>query len=369
MQKKTWKLITLLLAASLLVSACSVSTTSTADPESVDSSVFASGDRGDTWKSLAAVPTVNGQKENIAALSVRSFSVDPQDSRAIYLASYERGLYYTYNIANGWNKVSGLPEATINAIKVDPKSKCILYAAVANRLYRSNDCGRSWTQSYFDSNSEVAVTEVAVDHYNTDNIYLGTSRGEIIKSIDAGRSWRTIERLDEGIARLEISPLDSRLIFVASAKNKLYSFRSNTETDPNRSADIDANFQVDSWTNLNEVLKDFSLGSNFRDLFISPADGTLFLATSKMILRSPDNGVTWEALNLIQPENDAVVNAFAANPKNSNELYYVTNTAFFRSTDAGTTWTTKKLPTKRPGSDIFVDSSNPDVIYLGTRKE
>jgi len=71
MQKKTWKLITLLLAASLLVSACSVSTTSTADPESVDSSVFASGDRGDTWKSLAAVPTVNGQKENIAALSVR----------------------------------------------------------------------------------------------------------------------------------------------------------------------------------------------------------------------------------------------------------------------------------------------------------
>jgi len=301
-------------------------------------------------------------------VDINAITSDPQDSAAVYLGTVNKGLYYTYNVNNGWNEMKTLGQGTINDVKVDPKAKCTLYAAITNRLYRSLDCGRSWTQTYYDNNPGVSVTAIAVDHYNGENVYIGTSRGDIIKSIDKGVSWRTIQRVNESIARLIISPQDSRLIFVATVKNKIFSFNSSTVTDAKDSANIEKNFTVENWLDLGEVLKDFKLGTSFRDIVVCAADGSLFLATEKAIVRSPDKGVTWENIKLITPEKDAIINAVAVNPKNSQEIYYVTNTTFFRSLDGGVTWITKKLGTTRAGWELMIDFNNPNVIYLGTKK-
>lgn len=354
------------MALALVASACSLSTTSSQNSQTVDSSVFVSTNRGDNWQAAAKVPTTNGQTQNLGNLNVNLITMDPGDSAALYLASFDYGLLYTYNIKDGWKEAAGLPKITINDVKVDPKDKCTIYAAASNRLYRSVDCARTWTESYFDNNAGVSVNAIAVDHYNPKNIYIGTSRGEIIKSLDGGVSWRTIQRLEEGVAKLIISPLDSRLIFVASAKNRIYSFISNTDTNPDRTADLEGNFLVEEWTDLNDVLDQYNLGSTFRDIVVCAKDGAMFLATDKLILRSVDNGITWENIKLIQPEKDAVINAIAVDPQASSNLYYVTNTTFFKSTDGGVTWMTKKLPTKRAGRELLVDFNNPDIVYLGT---
>jgi len=367
MFQKSFKLILALIGLVFVTSACTISTTST-NNQSVDSSLFVTGDKGDTWRSMTAIPSTTSRTGSISDLNVNVMTMDPQDSQAIYLASYDSGLYYTYNITEGWSEVKTLPKATINDIKVDPKNKCILYAALTNRVYRSNDCTRTWTQIYFDNNVGVAVNAIAVDQYNPSNIYIGTSRGEIIKSIDSGSSWRTIQRLEEGVNRLIISPLDSRLIFVATAKNNIFSFNSNSNTNPANSADLEANFIVENWMDLNELLRDYNLGVSFKDIVVNAKDGKMFIATEKVILRSSDNGYTWENIKLIQPEKDAIINAIAINPQDSNVIYYVTNTTFFRSSDAGATWTTKKLPTKRSGRVLLIDFKNPNVIYLGTKK-
>ncbi len=368
MSTKSLKLILPLFGLILFTSACSISTTSTGNTQSVDSSFFASADRGDTWRSMTAIPSTSGSAGSISNINVNVMTMDPSDNQTIYLASYDSGLYYTYKISDGWNQVKSLPITTINDVKVDPKNKCNIYAAIANRVYRSSDCSRNWTQIYFDSNAEVTVNAIAVDQYNPNNVYIGTSRGEIIKTIDSGNSWRTIKRMDEGVARLIISPLDSRLIFVATTRNNIYSFNSNTNTNPANSADLEANFVVENWTDLNEILRAYNLGTSFKDIVVSEKDGTMFLATEKVMLRSKDNAMTWEDIKLIQPEKDAVINAIAVDPENSNNLYYVTNTTFFRSSDGGATWTTKKLPTKRAGRELLIDFKNPNVIYLGTKK-
>jgi len=368
MPQKKLKLVLALLSLVLVLSACSVTTSSTGGSGGTDSSLFLSTDAGNTWRSVAAVPTIDGRLNSISDVNVNIMTMDPQDPLAIYLGTYDHGLYYTYNATKGWVAVSGLPTTTINDIRVDPKNKCIIYGALANRVYRTSDCARTWTQIYFDNNAGVTVNTIAIDHYNTANLYIGTSRGEIIKSIDSGTAWRTIQRLDDGITRLLISPLDSRLIFVASAKNKIYSFNSNTDTNAAYSDDVTRNFIVDNWTDLNAVLSDYDLGASFKDIVINANDGSIFLATEKLILRSPDNGITWENIKLLQPEKDAVINAVAVDPQNSSNIYYVTNTTFFKSTDNGTTWTTKNLPTSRAGRELLIDFNNPNNIYLGTVK-
>jgi len=367
MNKKKIRLFIGLLGILLFSAGCSLTTSSSGGEATSEASLYLSTDSGDNWRPMVSVPAPNGRVQNIADINVNRLAIDPSDSLAVYLASFDNGLYYTYNITNGWNHVGTLPKATINDIKVDPKNKCVIYAAIANRLYRSSDCTRTWTQAYVDSNSEVSVTSVVVDHYNSHNIYIGTTRGEIIKSIDSGENWRTIQRLDEGVSRLISSPLDSRRLFVATAKNKIFSFTSSIDTNPADSADIERNFLVENWTDLNDVLRDYNLGSTFRDIVMS-TDGVIYLATDKLLLRSPDNGITWENIKLIQPEDQAAINAVTVNPKNPQEIYYVTNTTFFRSIDGGATWKTKNLPTKRAGRSLLIDFNDPNNIYLGTIK-
>lgn len=365
------KLGLLLFGVVLLSSACSISTSSTGSSSSSnatekDASIFLSTDRGDNWRIMTNLSNAGGKIETINDINVNLMTMDPQDSMAVYLASFNNGLYYTYNIANGWNKVKSLEAGTVNDVKVDPKNKCIIYAAVTNRLYRSNDCARNWKQVYYDNNTTVSVNTVAIDHFDPSIIYIGTSRGEIIKSLDLGESWQTIQRLEEGLARLIISPLDSRLIFLATTKNRIFSFSPVSSQDSAIPFSPDGGSLVDNWTDLNNVLADYNLGSSFKDFIICSQDGTMFIATDKLILRSPDNGITWESIKLLQPEKDAVINAMNVNPKNSQEIYYVTNTTFFRSNDGGLTWTTKKLPTKRAGRELLIDFTNPSIIYMGT---
>ncbi len=375
-KKQNLKLTLLLLSVALVSSACSISTTSLGTSSSSssssatekDASVFLSTDRGDNWRIMTNLISTNGRTASINYINVNIMTMDPQDNLAIYLASYGSGLYYTYNIANGWNSVSTLTTGTINDVKVDPKNKCVLYASATNRLYRSNDCARTWKQVYYDSNTTINVNTIAIDQFNTNIVYIGTSRGEIIKSIDSGESWQTIQRLEEGIARLIISPLDSRLIFLATVKNRIFSFSPLSSTDSSTPIGENNDVLIDKWTDLNNVLADYNLGSSFKDFVICLQDGTMFIATDKLILRSPDNGISWESIKLIQPEKDAVINALAVNPRNSQELYYVTNTTFFRSADGGLTWTMKKLPTKRAGRELLVDFNDPSIIYLGTVK-
>ncbi len=361
------RLILAVIAVMVISAGCSITTSSSSGDGQKDASVFLSTDSGDSWRPMVSLPSTDGKTRNIADLNVNLLAMDPSDSLAIYLGSYDNGLYYTYNINNGWNYVNGLPKATISDIKVDPKNKCILYAAVANRLYRSKDCARTWVETYKEDDVNVLVTSVVVDHYNSRNIYIGNSKGDINKSINSGDNWRTIERVEEGIKRLISSPLDSRRFFVATTKNRIFSFTSNTDTDPGSSADIEKNFQISNWTDLNDVLADYNLGNTFRDIIMS-TDGVIYLATEKLLLRSPDNGITWENIKLIQPENRAEITAVAVNPKDPKDIYYVTNTTFFRSTDGGATWKTKSLPTKRAGRSLLVDFQNPNNIYLGTIK-
>lgn len=370
MSKINLKLGLALGAVVLLLSGCSLSFNSTSGVEKnlPDGGIYVSTNRGDSWKQMAVVPTV-GTNQSLVYTDVSSLAMDPSDSRAIYFGAQGTGLYYTYNIVNGWQVDATFAKATVNDVKVDPKNKCTIYVAASNKLFRSTDCSRSFEQIYFDNNTGVTLNSIIIDQYNTQNIYIGTSRGEIIKSIDSGASWRTIQRLEnEGVSRLAINPLDSRQFFVASTKNNIFSFSSGTNTNASTTADIEKNFSVDNWLALTDILKSSGLNGNFKEVLYCSADPKIFIATDKTILRSADNGLTWENINLIPSEKDAIINALAVNPKNCGEIYYVTNTTFYRSLDGGVTWTTRKLPTSRAGWKLLIDFNNPNNLYLGTKK-
>ncbi len=359
---KKISLILLIISLSLVLSAC-LSFRRSGDV-GVSGGVFVSRDQGSTWKNMSFSPSASGEPISLTHLNVNEIVVDPSDYNALYMATYGRGLFSTYNLSQGWNKVEGLPTATISSVAVNPDSKCTIYAAVANKLYRSVDCARTWEQTYYDNNPEVLVNAVIVDHYNSNNIYIATSRGEVIKSIDRGNSWRTIHRFENGVSHLKMSPLDSRLLFVATGRNEFFKFNSPSS----RSSNLEENFAVSNMENYSEVLENIRR-TNIQEINICSKEGVIILATEQKLLRSPDNGISWEDIDLIPSQKDAAIKAVAINPQNSQELYYVTDTSFYRSLDGGVSWNTKRLPTQRIGSSLLVSPADPNIVYLGVRKE
>ncbi|MFA5420671.1 MAG: hypothetical protein WC280_01420 [Patescibacteria group bacterium] len=362
---KKIKLIVVLCLAFVL-SSCSISTKGTA---ANDGGVFISANSGETWRQMSLIPTISGTPGSIANTDVSKLVIDPGDSSAIYLASIDNGLYYTYNITRGWNKVLALPSSsTVNAVAVDNKNKCTYFAALENKLFRTSDCGRNFVQTYFDNNTGVGVTAVAIDHYNSSNVYLGTSRGDVLRSLDGGNTWRAIQRLNDGVKEILINPKDSRTVFVATVKNGMYKFNSSGGASLEELEQYKNRFDNTNWTDYGSELKEFSLGVNFKSLVYSHSDGSILLATDKVIVRSFDDGRSWLKLSLLTPEKDSAINAVAVNPQNADEIFYVTNTSFFRSVDGGNSWSVRQLPSSRIASSILIDFNNPNIIYIGIAK-
>jgi photosystem II stability/assembly factor-like uncharacterized protein len=318
-----------------------------------DGGVFVSTNKGRNWKQMVEVPTIGEKSQSIGNTNATALVMDPSDHDAVYYGTSDNGLFYSYNVANGWMQVNDLPAGKVDAVAVDPNSKCLIYASIENKIYKTTDCNRTWNDIYYDNQLKTRINTLAVDHYDGTRIYAGTTRGEILTSRDRGESWKTLERFDSSVEEINIDPFDSRQLFLATEDDGL--FRSSNKGE--------------SWVSLESNMEDFSDRSEYRDLLVSPAqEGLVLLATNYGLLRSTDHGDSWERLELITPEEDAKINSVAVNPQNQSEIYYVTNTTFYGSTDRGVNWSTRKLPSSRRGAKLLIDFENPNIIYLGVSK-
>lgn len=343
------------LAMVSLLGGCSISvgnsTTQTGSPDM--GGVFRSGNRGDSWQAANLIPTNTGRPSSISTLDANMLAIDPSDNGALYFASVDDGLMFTYDGAQNWQVATSLGRININEVAVDYHDKCVIFAASANRLMRSNDCSRTWSQSYYDNDTSVMVTSLLTDHHNANFVYLGTSRGDILRSGDNGNSWQAVKRFDDSIKKIVMSPRDSRIMFVATEKSGLF-----------RTVDGGT-----TWENLSQALAEFKIGSQFRDLVVSLEDPSVtYLATDYGLFKSVDSGDHWTRINLLTPDKQTIINALAINPNDSQQVYYVTDTTFYRSIDGGVNWSTKKLSTSRAGWSIIVNPSQPEVIYLAVKK-
>lgn len=347
MSKHKIRLSLVIFAVALTLAGCSISFGG--DTGVTGGGMFLSTSKGDAWVQKALMPSLTGVPKSIAGLDMETIVMDPSDYKALYLGSIENGLFFSYDRGDSWQLATALGKVTVKAIAVDPNEKCTIYVAADNKIYKSTDCSRSWAQAYYDNDPAVLVTSIAVDGYNSNNIFIGLSRGDILKSADKGNSWQAVARLESRVQRIIFSAADSRVLFAGTKDKGLF-----------RSKDSGYN-----WISLGDKLKDYENSNNFRDLAISKAEpGMIILANNYGLIVSKDNGETWAKLDLITPEKEAIINSVFIGPKDASQIFYVTNTTFYRSLDGGQNWTTKKLPTVRAGWKLLVDPENTNAIYL-----
>lgn len=340
-----------LLSLSLLGAGCFGP--STAARKGPDGGVWKTTDGGQTWINKKAFVTGPKVTPKAAALSVLSMTLDPQDRNAIYLATAENGVVYTLDGGESWQPVKGLSAGRISAVAVDPKNKCVLYAASANKIYKSQTCGRDWSQIFFDPRTDKFFTRLAVDWFNPANLYAGSSDGDLFRSMDGGRFWQLARRIDGiGISSIAIDPRDARIIYVGTLGDGILKTEDGGST----------------WISIRKQFTDvYNSARRVTQIVIDPVDAQTIYTVSKYgVLKSMDRGETWKALQLTSPPETIKINALAVDPQNNKRLVFTGVSTLQFSNDGGNTWTPKKLPTTQAGSSVLIDPLESNTVYLGT---
>lgn len=313
--------------------------------------LWLSQNTGASWTAKHALPSASGVG-SIGAVDMLSFAVDPSDETALYAGSKSAGLFVSLDGGESWmrSEEKEIASGAILDIAVSTQDVCTYYVLKADRLMKTTTCGRLFdTQTYVEGRTNEALTTLALDWYNPNVLYLGTTAGEILKSSDGGATWTAKYKVKDSISALEVHGGDSRYVVAGGMRTGLYRSEDGGTT----------------WISLEDALEDMR-GSDRVYALAQSGDGKHMVASTKYgLLTSNDKGLTWEGISLLTASGDVTISALAVHPADGNTIAYGTPTAFYLTRDGGKTWSTEELPTSRAASVMrFMDDGS---LWLGVQ--
>jgi photosystem II stability/assembly factor-like uncharacterized protein len=316
-----------------------------------DAGIYKSSDSGLTWTHVPNVPTVSGKPSTIGTANILTMEVDPQDNNTIYLGTATKGVYFTYDAGATWQQRPSLSRGKVSAVEVDPSSKCIIYASFKNTVLKTTDCGRTWGTMFIDNDTGSEIIALAVDHYSTNIVYAGTSKGVVHKSFDSGRTWSTpFSKIKGKIVKFMLDSKDSRTIYIPTRANGIYKSVNAGE----------------DWDNLDDYLKEYKGYKSYKNLIFSPAkDNSLVLASGYGLLKTDDGGFTWDPVKLLTEPGKAGINTVAVHPNDDKIFYYTTKNIFYKTVNSGNEWETKKMFSTKAGTNFIINPETPNIMYMG----
>ncbi|MDQ6787856.1 MAG: glycoside hydrolase, partial [Acidobacteriota bacterium] len=292
-----------------------------------------------------------------------------------------------------WRSIGPFRGGRTRAVAGVPSQPNVFYMAQSNGgVWKTTDAGRVW-MPIFDDQPTGSVGAIAVAVSNPNIIYVGSGEGlhrpdlsigdGIYKSVDAGKTWTHLADLRDGqqISEIKVDNKNADKIFVAVAGHP---YAANETRGIYRSLDGGQTFE-------RVLYKDENVGG--ADVEIDPTDSNIVYATlwesregawenarfdgtNGGIFKSIDGGKTWNKLVKGLPDGISQA-AIAVAPSNTKRLFAgvrtPTDTKFYRSDDAGETWTfveTDTRPTNRIASgdlgDLQFDPKNADILYAAS---
>ncbi len=356
MNKNFLAKILLVQAALVLVGASCVSFSGSANKKTATTGggFYLSKDNGETWKPIVTMPTAAGVK-SLAGVSVYGLVEDPNDTKAMYWLTRDNGLLYSYDDGTTWTQsVAPLNTGFVYSIAINPRDNCTIFATNGRQILRTTDCNRTWKEVYRESVTSRFFKSLAINPLPPYELFALSNSGTMLKSLDNGESWQIAHTFSEGTEKIVFDRNKKGLAYVATKSSGLLRSEDSGKT----------------WVSLSPKLKPFTGSSQYRRLYVHPQKGGQLYWISKFgILVSKNGGEDWDAINLITPPGGSPIYAFGVNPKNDNEIYYTstasTRSTFYKTTDGGKTWVTRKMPSAQVPATMRVHPENNSWIYLG----
>jgi photosystem II stability/assembly factor-like uncharacterized protein len=270
--------------------------------------LFASTDGGKTWEDRTT---------GLSSQHVYSLAAQERDGRVVLYAGTEpAALHRSYDLGETWHELSSLTDvpntekwtfpppphiAHVKNVIFDPRDASVIYAAVEQgALLKTTDAGETWreieTYATPEDSQYKDIHRLAVHKAAPDTIFMSTGVG-VYRTRDAGESWDrlTTESAPVGYPDpIFVDPADPNTVFVAGGRTGPAGWRGGfSNATVLRSRDGGAHFE-----DMHNGLPDEVRG-NFEAMSLheSPAGIELFIGTaSGEIFSSSDRGESWQLI-------------------------------------------------------------------------
>ncbi len=305
------------------------------------SGVYRSTNRASSWTRLRLLS---------GRLSIRAHVtyIDPSDSRRIYSGTTE-GLFVSQNEGKTWERITSAG-ITVNAVQIDLRdNQCILLGTESQGVLRSEDGGRTWNESNLGFVSR-QISQIIPDSSTSGKFFAGQLSGDggFFLYDDSSNKWsKPASGITPGTQVLSLLSLPEK-------QGQLVGTSQGVFVRP---------YGKDSWDKLSG-----SIGKRIvYDLVFDQANSVLYAGTDEGIYRT-----SIAAMNFRPPPNyrfSPKVWSITLSPTTPGLIYAGTTLGILRSWDQGTTWnviSTYGLPPRVPIKCIAIMPSNAEHLLAGT---
>lgn len=193
------------------------------------------------WEKLTFPIGVN---ENVFAIHISKTRPD-----TMWVGTATSGVLVSRDDGKTWTKVGGAPDLVpISSIVTDPRRPDYVYVGTAQTFYLSRDGGGTWSRR--GGNLPLGnFTSILLNPNNSDEILIASSLetdGGVFISTDAGNRWKRVDTKDMNLASRRIwnmafDPTDTNRIFAGTHSSGVYRIERKANT---ASAEPTPNFTV-----------------------------------------------------------------------------------------------------------------------------
>ena len=340
---------------------------------------------GGVWKTLDGGRTWENISDGYFGGSIGAVEVAKSDPNVIYAGGGEKtlrgnvssgyGIWKTEDAGKTWQKAGLEKSRHVPRIRIHPSDPNTVYAAVLGNIYKptaergvykSTDGGKTWDKKLFVNNSAGAV-DLTFDPNNPRILYAATWRAQrtpyslssggdgsaLWKSTDSGETWQEISKNQGfpkdtlGIIGVTVSPKNSERVW-AIVENKanggLYRSDNGGKT----------------WTQVNSERKLRQRAWYYTRVYADTEDEDVVYVLNVRYHKSTDGGKTFNTFNAPHGDHHDLWIA----PENSKRMIIGDDGGAQVSYDGGETWSTYYNQPTAQFYRVTTDNAFPYRIYV-----
>jgi photosystem II stability/assembly factor-like uncharacterized protein len=312
----------------------------------------------------------------------------PSKPNLFYFGATGGGIWETKNGGRTWKNISdGYFGGSIGAIEVAESDPNVIYVGGGEKtvrgnvssgygMWKSEDAGKTWKASGLPKSRHISRIAIHPKDYNTvyaavlGNIYKSSEERGVYKSTDGGKTWqkKLFANSDAGAVDLIMDPNNPRILYASTwnVRRTPYSLSSGGEGSA-------------LWksTDSGETWKEISKNKGFPGdtlgiigVTVSPANSDRVWAIVEHkekggVYRSEDGGETWNNINSdrnLRQRAWYYTRIYA--DTHDEDVMYVLNVRYHKSTDGGKTYETYNAP-HGDHHDLWIAPEDPKRMIIG----
>jgi len=339
--------------------------------------------------------------------------IDPGNKNLMYVTDNFAGVAKSDDAGRTWYSTnsgidirSGLTGDAVNifCLTIDPNTPDIVWAGTNGEggeygVFKSTDGGASWQKKITgislgldpvetglvfrgftiqEGNSNIVYAQAEVQT-TVDGREFNRVRGRVYKTINGGESWDLIWSGDNLARYLIIDPIDPMTLYLSTGIFDREAYNSDCQNTVTGGIGVLKSLDGgNSWSPINNGLTDLYVGA----LRMHPTDHAILYAATgnnacsggyegdvfSNLFRTTDSGATWTKM---LPDDD-IMTTVNFSPSNPGVVYAGSASAFFKSSNNGSTWSRLDNANGIWGPDgvragvpidMTVDPDSPDVLF------